>query len=38
MSLNMERFTRPGEEVIYLAHQIVSDAHQQKMEAEHLAL
>jgi len=34
----MERFTRPGEEVIYLAHQIVSDAHQQKMEAEHLAL
>jgi len=38
MSLNMERFTRPGEEAIYLAHQIVSEGKQQKMEAEHLTL
>ena len=36
MSLNMERFTRLAEEAIYLSHRIVSDAQQQKMEAEHL--
>ncbi|MDT8447775.1 MAG: AAA family ATPase [bacterium] len=38
MSLNMERFTRPAEEAIYLAHKIVSEHRQQKMEAEHLLL
>lgn len=38
MSLNMERFTRPAEEAIYLAHRIVSEHSQQKMEAEHLLL
>ncbi|MFH2132060.1 MAG: AAA family ATPase [bacterium] len=34
----MERFTRLGEETIYLAHKIVSDNSQQRMEAEHLLL
>ncbi|MBU2647685.1 AAA family ATPase [bacterium] len=34
----MERFTRLGEETIYLAHKIVSDNAQQRMEAEHLLL
>ena len=38
MSLNMDRFTRQGEEAIYLAHKIVSDNEQQRMEAEHLLL
>ena len=38
MSLNLERFTRPAEEAIYLAHRIVSENRQQKMEAEHLLL
>jgi len=34
----MERFTRLGEETIYIAHKIVSDNSQQRMEAEHLLL
>ncbi len=34
----MERFTRLGEECIYIAHKIVSDNSQQRMEAEHLLL
>jgi len=34
----MDRFTRQGEEAIYLAHKIVSDNEQQRMEAEHLLL
>ncbi len=38
MSLNMERFTRQGEEIIYTAHSIVSDNSQQRMEPEHLLL
>jgi ATP-dependent Clp protease ATP-binding subunit ClpB len=38
LSLNMDRFTRQGEEAIYLAHKIVSDNEQQRMEAEHLLL
>ena len=38
MSLNIERFTRLGEETIYIAHKIVSDNIQQRMEAEHLLL
>lgn len=38
MSLDMERFTRLGEETIYTAHRIVSENMQQRMEAEHLLL
>jgi len=38
LSLNIERFTRLGEETIYIAHKIVSDNSQQRMEAEHLLL
>ncbi len=38
MSLDMERFTRLGEETIYTAHRVVSENMQQRMEAEHLLL
>ncbi|PCI30595.1 MAG: type VI secretion system ATPase TssH [SAR324 cluster bacterium] len=38
MSLNMNRFTRLAEEVVYASHKIVTDAGQQRLEVEHLLL
>lgn len=38
MSMNMEQFTRQGQDVIYNAHQIVSDHQQNRMEPEHILL
>lgn len=36
VSMNMEQFTRQGQDVIYNAHQIVSDHQQNRMEPEHI--
>ncbi|MGK0290132.1 MAG: ATP-dependent Clp protease ATP-binding subunit ClpB [bacterium] len=36
--MNMERFSRLGQDAIYSAHQIVSDHKQDKLEPEHLLL